>query len=857
MTLASRFVLSLLVAAAAAHGAARAPSGPYEPDAFTSLLLHFDEGRGERAADAGEFAIRCTLRGARWAEGRFGGGLDCQGGAAAVALHPALTPEHEVTVEAWVRVEKGSEDIQRIAYRSGVYGLYLGRRGTRLTFYTSTGGQWESVHAEVPLGRWVHLAGVYDGREMRVYVDGELRDRREKTGALAASRAPFEIGGEAAAGRRYLQGRIDEVRVSHVARTAFDPSKRLTFEPTAAVREVPPPKDPLKLVVPTLVIGQAATAPALNGRLDEATWEAAARLSLDDTRAAARPSQPTEARVAWDAEHLYVAARCAEARMSRIVAGVERHDGPVWQDDCIELFLKPNPKARTYYHIGVNTLGTVYDGRNRPSDKGWESKARVAVSKGQRAWFIEMAFPFAAFAEAPRAGERWRFNIGREEKPSRENSSWAPVGGRFHSPGKFGWLEFAAKPVPPETAATTVQGLVLDAQGRRAQRVAVGTAVGTRYSNALGLFRVEGLPRGEATFVVSSPRYHPVAVEAELTKPFERIQLPPLREVDPNALAIEVPPSDRGYRVYAVEPLDDLDPARLPPKNQEGAAARAFATPGEYEPLGAAIFSAKALEGVEVTVGTLQGPDGATIGGEALDLRLVKRYLRRRRYNSPAEDAVFSSRYLLPAEPFDMAPHTFRRVHLIVQAPDEAPAGVYRGTLRIAPEDAPAAELPLQLEVLDIALGPPSKHYAAYYYGRHPGRSDAEAEAIIRRELADLRAHGADRLLWRPRIQYSKDGERIAVDYADVRRHIVLLREYGFQPPYIVWTGLRQLARLVGSETSERFRREGEQALRGLVELAEREGWGEVAVTHMDEVFGRNRFDRYVRLTKVVRRVPD
>ena len=849
-------VLCILSVAWAAPGLAGAPSGPYRPDAFTSLLLHFDEGQGETAADAGEFGIPCSLREAKWAEGRFGGGLDCRKGAVSVAVHPALCPENEVTIEAWVWVEKASDEIQRIAYRSGVYGLYLNAQGTSLTFYVTTGGLWEAAHARVPLKRWVHLAGVYDGRQMRVCVDGELKDQRDKAGSIAGSRSALEIGGEAGAGRRYLQGRIDEVRVSHIARTRFDPRERLAFTATAKARPIPPPKDPLRLTVPTLTVGRAAAPPKLDGSLDDPLWKHAARIGLDDLRGGARVTQPTQAWAAWDEGRLYVAARCAESRMSRILANVKRPDGPVWQDDCVELFVKPDPRQRTYFHIAANALGTVFDARCPPADKAWQSGARVAAARDARSWSVEMVIPFAAFGGPPKLGSRWRLNVCREEKPSKENASWAPVGGKFHSPGKFGWLEFAEKPVERQTVTTTVQGLLVDEEGRRVQGVAVGTAVGTRYSNALGLFRAEALPRGRNTFVVATPRYDAAAVEVDLKQPFERIALPPLRRVDPNALQVTVPPSNRGYRVYAVPPLDDLDPAELPPKEWENAPLTAFASPGEFEPLGAAIYAARKLSSVRVEVSELRHSTAARISGRDLDLRVVKRYLRRRRYNSSPDDAVFSSRYLLRPKPFDMAPNTFRRLHLIVRVPKGSRPGTYRGTLRIRPEGAPAAELPVALDVLDIELGPPRKHYSAYYYGRHTGRSEAEAEAVIRRELADLRAHGADRLLWRPRISYRKEGDRIVPDYESVRKHVALLREFGFQPPYLVWTGLEHLARLMGSEESEEFLRTGEQALRGLVELGKKEGWGEVAVTHMDEVFGRDRFERYVRLTRAVRRVP-
>jgi len=607
--------------------------------------------------------------------------------------------------------------------------------------------------------------------------------------------------------------------------------------------------------VPALAIGKAAAAPTIDGRLDEPLWKQAASVALHDTRSGIKPSQPTQAWVAWDAERLYLAVRCSELRMKRLVAKVTEADGRVWSDDCVEVFVRPEPAKPVYYHIVANALGTLYDARCPRNDKTWQSNAQVATTRERARWTVEMAVPFAAFGVTPTVGARWRLNVGRSERPSRETSSWSPVGGRFHAVGRHGWLVFAEAPMRRETGGTVLEGRVVDAQGRRVQGVAVSTQGGVRRTGVFGMFRVEGLPRKPAKIVIASPRYHPVAVEVDLKRAVERVTLPPLREVDPNALGVAVPKHERGYRVYAAAPLDDLDVAKLPPQAHEGAALKAFAAPGEYEPLGAAILASRALAKVQVSVGELRGPDGASLGATYLDLRLVKRYLRRVRYNSPPDDAAFSSRYLLPAEPFDMAPNTFRRVHLIVHVPEQAKPGLYRGTLRIVPANAPAVTLPISFEVLGIRLGPPTKHYSAYFYGRHLGRSEAEADAIIRKELADLRAHGADRLLWRPRIGYVKEGDRITPDYTDVRKHVGLLREFGFQPPYLVWTGLGRLAGLVGSDQSDAFLRQGEQALRGLVALAKQEGWGEVAVTHMDEVFGRERFERYLRLTKVVRRV--
>ena len=76
-----------------------------------------------------------------------------------------------------------------------------------------------------PLGQWVHLAGVYDGAAMRLYVNGVLRASVAKTGAITSSTRPILVGGNAggtnplAAGAN-LAGGVDEVRLYSRALTS-------------------------------------------------------------------------------------------------------------------------------------------------------------------------------------------------------------------------------------------------------------------------------------------------------------------------------------------------------------------------------------------------------------------------------------------------------------------------------------------------------------------------------------------------------------------------------------------------------------------------------------------------------------
>ena len=78
-------------------------------------------------------------------------------------------------------------------------------------------------------GRWYHIAGVFDGGEVRVYVDGELIDAEPASGFRMTNDLPFIIGADVG-GRgnatSHFEGLIDNVRLSSKARyrgASFDP----------------------------------------------------------------------------------------------------------------------------------------------------------------------------------------------------------------------------------------------------------------------------------------------------------------------------------------------------------------------------------------------------------------------------------------------------------------------------------------------------------------------------------------------------------------------------------------------------------------------------------------------------------
>jgi hypothetical protein len=139
----------------------------------------------------------------------------------------------------------------------------------------------------------------------------------------------------------------------------------------------------------------------------------------------------------------------------------------VSKDDCVEIFLSPNPnKVKNYYTFEINAIGTMLnrcrtdwwngpptwepDGvRYRTSLQSSEPKSESTLDNG---WTVELAIPFRNFSHdaahtPPRDGDEWRLNLYRTGGiTNRQDSSWSPIQQgvhSFHTPESFGTVKFS------------------------------------------------------------------------------------------------------------------------------------------------------------------------------------------------------------------------------------------------------------------------------------------------------------------------------------------------------------------------------------------------------------------------------
>lgn len=175
-----------------------------------------DEGASTTAADASGEGYDGTLVGAPlWTTGLLNGGLTLDGVSDAVAFGatPRLDQPTTLTLAAWVRHGTADGFHSILDKRDGGadgYDLYInntGRSFLRINNNTLIGN---TVVAD---DTWHHVVGVYDGTQMRLYVDG-VEDAVATVGASSINTtSPLRLGYHFTSNDFRFDGTLDDVRI--------------------------------------------------------------------------------------------------------------------------------------------------------------------------------------------------------------------------------------------------------------------------------------------------------------------------------------------------------------------------------------------------------------------------------------------------------------------------------------------------------------------------------------------------------------------------------------------------------------------------------------------------------------------
>lgn len=183
----------------------------------------------------------------------------------------------------------------------------------------------------------------------------------------------------------------------------------------------------------TMTAAHVSEAPVIDGVLDDAAWLTASRLGskvvVDLAHTGDSITQlPRVAYVAYDDTALYVGFVNSTPDPDGLAKDVE---DLIHQNDDVEVFFGPD--RNSYHQVIVDAAGRTKE------DVG----AQVALGKTAVDWVVELAIPFEAFGQTPKAGDAWKINLtGHQVADGPIWLTWNPTYGTFLNPDRLATVVF-------------------------------------------------------------------------------------------------------------------------------------------------------------------------------------------------------------------------------------------------------------------------------------------------------------------------------------------------------------------------------------------------------------------------------
>ncbi len=288
----------------------------------------------------------------------------------------------------------------------------------------------------------------------------------------------------------------------------------------------------------------------LDGRLDEAVWQRAARHSaFAQRRPTANGAVPdalrTEVQVAVDAKALIFGIRAWDTHAPRVL--LSRRDGVQADQDFIGIWLDTTGRREAAVFVKAGLAGVVTDGIYRAADHeddlGPDFPVEVAVARLDDGYSMEIRWPLAALRYPFDAEGPWGLLVARAVPRA---DDLLLISDRANPEA----LSFIRHMLP-------LQGLADTLQQHRSQRIAAARAEWTlrqaregRQRQGEGSLGVEALWRPRADWVFN----------ATLNPDFAQVEIDAPQATGNRALAIQLP-EKRGYFLESADVLGLTAPA--------------------------------------------------------------------------------------------------------------------------------------------------------------------------------------------------------------------------------------------------------------------------------------------------------
>ena len=173
----------------------------------------------------------------------------------------------------------------------------------------------------------------------------------------------------------------------------------------------------------------AGSAVELDGSLDDAVWARATPITQfrqQEPVEGGEPSEPTEIRVLYDDEALYIGAMLYDANPAGILAYQRQRDAGLGTDDRFMWIISTFDDNRTGYFFETNPAGLLGDGLieggggfNKRWNGLWNMRTRIL----ENGWSAEIRIPFSTLNFDP-ALTAWGINFQRTIRRHNEEILW-------------------------------------------------------------------------------------------------------------------------------------------------------------------------------------------------------------------------------------------------------------------------------------------------------------------------------------------------------------------------------------------------------------------------------------------------
>jgi len=194
----------------------------YDIDENLVLYLKLDEPSGT-PTDSSIYSHTCGVTGTSIVTGKINNGREFSGSTHKIVVSndTVLQPRDFITLECWCKpdvasgylIEKGS------SYRLAINGS--GQPYFSIWDGTSTQRTATSSVA-LPVGVWSHVAGTYDGKYVRIFVNGVEQNKLSQVGTIRAVSTNIRIGQDGGNSNNF-DGVLDECKVYRKAKRSFFP----------------------------------------------------------------------------------------------------------------------------------------------------------------------------------------------------------------------------------------------------------------------------------------------------------------------------------------------------------------------------------------------------------------------------------------------------------------------------------------------------------------------------------------------------------------------------------------------------------------------------------------------------------